>query len=41
MSQDWSGSESLLQSIEGGMTLIGEVPGNTLAGEMHGWNGDS
>ena len=40
MGQDWSGSESLLKSIEGRTTLIGEVPRNTLAGETHKRNGD-
>ena len=40
MGQDWS-SESLLECIEGGMTLISKVPRNILACEVHEQNDNS
>ena len=41
MGQDRSGSEGLLQCIEGGMTLIGKVPRNILACEVREQDDDS
>ena len=41
MTQDWSGSEGLLKCIEGGMTLIGKVPGKILVCEVQEQSDDS
>src|SRR5882724_11024128 len=35
MGKDWSCGESLFKCFKGGMALIGEMPGGTLAGKMH------
>src|SRR5882724_5674539 len=40
MGKDWSCGESLFKCFKGGMALIGEMPGGTLAGKTHEWNCD-
>ena len=40
MGKDRSCGESLFKCFKGGMALIGKVPGATLLGKTHEWNGD-
>ena len=40
MSEDWSGGKGLLQEVESGVTVIGEIPRSVFAGKRHERNND-
>jgi len=40
MGKDWSCGESLFKCFKGGLALIREIPGVTLAGKTCKWNCD-